>query len=323
MATIKKTILLFFICLLQSSLACDVCGNYMGITPYNNKNSISFLHRYRVFNGYRYYQSNSRFFPSSAYRVVHGGGNEPDTLHQANLHSSKDFESYKVFELRVKYFIVKRFEVNAFLPVLNNKSKINDVYITNTGFGDITINGGYHLILPKEANKIKQKLILGTGIKLPTDNCNAKDHHDVRLPFEMQSGTGSADGLLYINYIFMYTKFGFSVNANYKINGKNKFQEKISNSTTNFISLFYKTKIKKVALYLALQANYEYTNGLITNNKLDTASNVNNLLLGPGLDVYYKSFSLNASWQFTAFEKVAKNELECAGRFSLGINYNF
>lgn len=44
------------------SIACDICGNYMGITPYDNKNSISFLHRYRVFNGYRDYQSHSQFF---------------------------------------------------------------------------------------------------------------------------------------------------------------------------------------------------------------------------------------------------------------------
>jgi hypothetical protein len=45
--------------------------------------------------------------------------------------------------------------------------------------------------------------------------------------------------------------------------------------------------------------------------------------LGPGLDVYYKSFSVNLAWQFTAYEEVKNGNLKSAGRLSLGLNYNF
>lgn len=317
---IKLIVLLLFFTRL--SLACDVCGNYMGMTPYNNKNSISFLHRYRVFNGYRYYQSKNEFFPANAYRVMHGGGSENDSLQTTHLHSSKDFESYKIFELRAKYFIAKRFEINTFIPVLNNKSKTNDVYINNTGLGDISVNGGYHLILPKDDKTTKHKLVAGAGIKLPTGNNNVKNA-GFRLPFEMQAGTGSTDGFIYLTYVVMHKNIGCSINANYKVNGKNKYQERMSNSTSNFATLFYKIKIKSVALYPSVQANYEYTNGLISNSKLDKTSGIACLMVGPGLDVYYKSFSLNTSWQFTTLENIAPNELESAGRISVGLNYNF
>ncbi len=313
-----------FCCLLISlnAIACDICGSYMGITPYDNKSSISFLHRYRVFNGYRNYQQQSQFFPKSAYRTMHGG--EADSMHTTNHHySKKDFESYKIFELRFKYFVLKRLELNVFLPVLDNKSKSNDVYNHHTGFGDVSFNAGFHVITPKADKKVRHKLILGAGIKLPSGNFYAHDNNSDRLPFEMQPSTGSTDGFGYVNYVCMTKKTGASISLNYKANGQNKFQEKLSNSHNDFISVFYRLQYKEVSFYPSVQANYEFTEGLKIKNVLQQNTQVNSLLLGPGLDVYYKSFSINTSWQFTALEEVRDGNLKSAGRISLGLNYSF
>lgn len=323
MIKIKLSSVFFCLLISATSVACDICGNFMGVTPYNNRNSISFLHRYRVFNGYRNYQQQSHFFPPSAYRVAHVAHQNDTASGVLNPHSSKDFESYKIFELRFKYFVHKRIELNVFLPLLDNKSKTNDMYEHHTGFGDVSVNAGFHLILPDEENEFKQKLLVGAGIKLPSGNYYAHDSHSMRLPFEMQPGTGSTDGFVYFNYILMYRKVGINVNGNYKMNGKNRYQEKINNSTTDFMSVFYKVKCKKLMFYPSVQCNYEYTKGLRIKGVLQTATAVNALMLGPGLDVYYKSFSLNTSWQFTTLEKVLPGELKSAGRFSLGLNYNF
>jgi len=254
---------------------------------------------------------------------MHGGGSTDTGYIATNVHSSKDFESYKIFELRAKYFISKRVEVNAFIPVLNNKTETNNVYNTITGLGDITLSGGYHLILPKEENNIKQKLIMGIGIKLPTGFCNYLGNDNLRLPFEMQPSTGSTDALIYVNYIIMNSHFGMSTNMSYKINGQNKFHERVSNSTTDFLSLFYKIKIKKIAIYPSVLTSYEYTKGIVTNNRLDKATELNCLMIGPGLDIYYKSFSINTAWQFTTAEKVNDGTLKSVGRISVGINYSF
>lgn len=303
------------------AFACDICGNYMGITPYDNKSSISFLHRYRVFNGYRDYQTQSHFFPHSAYRVNHM--DEPkDSLITKN-YSSNDFESYKIFELRFKYFVLKRLELNVFLPLLNNKSKTDNVYSAHTGLGDVSFNAGFHAITPKADKKVRHKLIFGIGIKLPSGNFYAHDSYSDRLPFEMQSGTGSIDGFGYINYVIMTKKIGASISLNYKANGKNAYQEKLGNSHNDFASLFYRINIKNVSLYPSVQANYEKTRGLCIKNEWQKTSEVNSLLLGPGLDIYYKSFSINLAWQFTVAEKINTGSLKSAGRLSLGLNYSF
>lgn len=303
--------------------ACEVCGNYIGLTPYQNKNSVSIFHRYRVFNGYRYYQNNSQFFPKNAYRTMHGG-NSPDSLQPiVNSYSSKDFESFKVFELRLKFFIAKRIEVNGIIPLNNNKSYSNGQLQKESGLGDVSLNAGYHLIIPNEERILKQKLVIGSGLKIPTGECNALDIRNNRMALEMQCGTGSVDGFAYLNYFLIYKNLGFNLNSNIKINGTNKYREKISNSSSGLVSVFYKFRVKQFVIYPALQANYEYTKGIMFSKTLDDASGVSCLLGGPGLDLYYRSFSFSASWHFTLAEKIAKEELRSTGRITVGLNYMF
>lgn len=304
-----------------SAISCDICGNFMGITPYNNRNSISFLHRYRVFNGYRNYQQQSHFFPTSAYKVMHGT-NPLDSVVIKN-YSKQDFESFKIFELRLKYFVLSKLELNVFVPFTNNKSKINDVYNTHVGLGDISFNAGYHIIKPKLDKRMAHKLLAGLGIKLPTGNFYVHDKNSNRMPFEMQAGSGTYDGFCYLNYVVTSKKIGASVNLTYKMNGTNIYKEHLANSTTDFASVFYKITYKSFILFPSVQANYEFTKGLSVNKQLIKASGINTLLLGPGFDVYYKSFSLNTSWQFTVCEQIADGELKSAGRINVGINYNF
>ena len=320
MIKIKTYFIFCFTLFYLNAIACDICGNYMGITPYDNKSSISFLHRYRVFNGYRDYQTQSHFFPASAYRVTHA--DEPIDSTVTKNYSSKDFESYKIFELRFKYFVLKKLELNVFVPLLSNKSKSDNQYLSHTGLGDISFNGGYHVVTPKD-KALRHKLIVGAGIKLPTGNYYAHDSHSERLPFEMQPGTGSIDGFVYMNYVLMTKKIGASVSINYKANGQNNYKEKLSNSHNDFVSLFYRLPISNVIFYPSIQANYEYTDGLKVKNELQKNTDVNSLLLGPGLDIYYKSFSVNLAWQFTTYENVNESSLKSAGRLSFGLNYSF
>lgn len=305
----------------NSASACDICGNFMGLTPYNNRNSITLLHRYRVFNGYRNYQEERLFFPPAAYRTMHL---QHDSVPEAlRVHSSKDFESYKVFELRLKYFIHRRVELNLFAPILDNKSKTDGDYEHHTGFGDISFNIGFHLIQPKEDEGLKHKLVAGIGIKAPTGNYYAHGSASQRLPFEMQPGTGSTDGFAYLNYILVYQKVGINASGNFKLNGKNRYGERVGNSTTDFVSLFCRLRMGDLFLYPSAQANYEYTKGIYVKGVAQPSTLMNVLMCGPGLDVYYRSFSLNASWQFTVLESVQPGDLQSAGRLSLGLNYNF
>ncbi len=323
MSLSKATTVLYVVIFYYTSKACDICGNYMGITPYDNKNSISFIHRYRIFNGYQNYQKQSYFFPTSAYKINHGDEHTDSVLMQTHNYSSKDYESYKVFELRFKYFISKRIEINTFIPLLNNKSQMNGEKNNNTNFGDVSINGTYHLITPKADKKLRHKLILGMGLKLATGVYFVHDNYSKRLPFLMQPGTGSWDGMVYVNYIMMSKKIGINVNTSLKINSQNRYHERMGNSNNSIVSVFYKLKCNNLTIYPSVIANYEFSKGLYIKKELQKNTQVNSLLVGPGLDIYYKSFSLNTSWQFTAFEKIATGNLKSAGRLVVGINYSF
>lgn len=302
--------------------ACDICGCFMGITPYDNQSTIGFFHRYRAFNGYRDYEQKSRLFPSGAYKVMHGGH---DSLSQTSqrIYSSKDYESYKVYELRAKCFIHTRIEINAIIPINSNKSKEDAVVNKHTGLGDPTFFAGYHLIKKVDYETYLHRLITGVGIKLPSGNYYAKDKSDVRLPLLMQPGTGSVDYFLYTNYIFGYRKFGFSFNTVYKINGKNYYHERIGNSSSNYLNVFFKFAKNDFVLVPSVQMYYEYTKGLYINSDLQDGTQMNCLLAGPGFDLFYKNISFTSGVQFRAHEKTSGENLKSAGRLILGLTYNF
>ncbi len=316
-------ILVILTCLSLNTFACDICGCFMGITPYDNQSQLSFYHRYRVFNGYRTYDQKGTFFPVGAYKVMHGSHDSITPTGFTRVYSSKDFESYKVYELRAKYFIHHRIELNAIIPINSNKSKEDSLTRQYTGLGDPTFFAGYHLIKKVDYEKFQHRLIVGSGIKLPSGNYYAKDENKNRLPFLMQAGTGSVDGFFYANYLYGYRKFGFSINSVYKINGENYYKERIANSTSNYLNVFFKFKVNDFIIIPSVQSYYEYTKGHFINKDLQKGTSMNCLLTGPGLDLYYKTFSLSTTFQFKAYEKIEGNNLNSKGRFVVGLTYNF
>lgn len=317
---VNYVFIIIFLIFTHNAYSCDVCGSYMGITPRDNKHSISFLHRYRAFNGYKNYHTQSNLFAHSAYKVLH----KEDTIpKKPSDYSSKDYESFKVFEIRVKYFATKRFEANFFLPLVNNKTNYNQEKSSSQGLGDISLNVAYHLIIPKPDLKFRQRLMLGLGLKTPTGNYFVYDKFGERKDFEVQHGTGSWDQFSYLNYVFIYNKLGLNLNLNYKINGRNNYYERLANSQNHFLNIFYEFQIKNIKLFPSLQTNYEFTRGLYYKEKLNQNRKMNSLLLGPGIDIFYKKISINLTFQKTVFEELKTGYLKNAGRFNIGINYLF
>ena len=302
--------------------ACDICGCFMGILPYDNQSNISFFHRYRIFNGYYFAHQRGVFFPSGAYKIMHGNHNSniDDTTKK---YLSSDFESYKTYELRIKWFIHPRIEINGILPFLETRAKEDTIYIKHFGLSDPTFLIGYHLIKKIYEEKFQHRLILLSGIKIPSGNYYAKDQWNRRIPLLLQPGTGSIDYLLGLTYVLGYKKLGTMFNLNYKINGKNYYKEKIANSITLNHFLFYKIKIKNFILVPSWQNYYEYTKGLYINNSLVNGTTMNVWLSGIGCDWTYKNIQLTTAWQWRVYEKYTADALKNKGRFIIGLTYNF
>jgi len=321
-----KNVLLTFVLLLllsPSGYACDICGCFMGIAPYDNQSGISLMHRYRIFNGYRQLGQTPQFFPNNIRPFFPSHFNNDTGYEHSHQGDPTDYEAFRVIELRGKYFLSKRVELNAFLPYVMNTSQINGKQLNASGIGDVTVFAGYHLIRNIETAGIQSRLIVGGGLKLPTGNFQRVNYEGRRYPLLNQVGTGTTDSFVYANYIGSWHNLGLSVNSSYRVASRNRFENSIAPSTTTFASLFYRLPLgSDWQVYPSGQFFYEKTNGEELEGRLTGEHEMNNALLGPGLDVYYKNFSLNSSIQLPVYT-VMTDHPASAGRFVVAVGYSF
>lgn len=327
MKTFVLTLLVFLFAL--PSNACDMCGCYMGITPYDNQSSFGLYHRYRSFNGYGNVNQKAQFFPKTP--LSQNNSNSPSLYptqkhgdnHSSPSYSENDYELYSMIELRGKFFIHERIELNGILPFAMNKVRINDTVTNLNSLGDINLYGGYHLIRPDVNKNVQQRLILGTGIKLATGHYYIKNKIGNRVNLLNQPGSGSNDIMIYTSYVIGIKKWGLSTNFSYKINGENYYKERIGNSITNFTNVFYKLKKGDFIFIPSAQSYFESSSGLFIDGIYQSSTSVKQLMLGPGLDIYYKNWGLNTNFQFTLFEDYHDGNLRSGCKLLIGLTYNF
>ncbi len=339
----KNITFLTLLFIYNNLLACDFCGCYMGITPYDNQSSITLMYRYKSYNGYINSGQQNNLFPQNYRSSIHTipnfdskdidiknfnyrHGSNPTATKKTEVpqKTQKDYEIYSSAELRAKFYIQKRIEINAIVPFVMNSNRVDDKMEHVKGVGDITFFAGYHLISKIEEARFQHRLIIGAGVKLPTGNYYAKNDGNERIDFLLQSGTGSIDYMTYFNYIFAYKKLGFSMNTTYKINGANYYHEQIDNSITNYLNVFYKFRQDKtLKLFPSIQGYYEYTNGVYIDNVYEAGTRTKVLTGGVGVDFFYKNFSLNTSYQLPIYENKIGNNLATAGKLMAGVTYNF
>ena len=321
---VRKIVLLSLLLLggAQGSRACDICGCFMGITPYDNQSGFSLMHRYRIFNGYPQLGQAAHFRPSGANIFLPSPFNGDDGYAHDHKGDPSDFEAFRVIELRGKYFLSRRLELNAFVPYVMNTSQINGRQLNASGLGDVTVFAGYHLIRAIEKAGVQSRLIVGGGVKLPTGNYSHVNDQGRRYPLLNQVGTGTTDGFVYANYIGGFHSLGLSVNGSYRMTSENTYRNSLAPSTAVFASLFYRVPLgQNWQVYPSAQFFYEKTKGEMLEGQLTGEHEMNNALLGPGLDVYYKNFSVNASVQLPVYT-MATDHPASAGRMVLAVGYS-
>lgn len=310
--------------------ACDFCGCFMGITPYDNQSSISMMYRYKSFNGYNYTSQNNSLFPQNYKTSTNNSGQTNYLKHGSSgtqttsLLSQNDYELYTTAELRGKFFIHQRVELNAIIPFVMNSNQLDNEKETIQGMGDVTFFSGFHLINKTMTEKFQHRLILGAGIKVPTGSCCKRNDEGERVDYLLQAGTGSLDYMAYVNYVFGYKKFGVNFNSTYKMNGENKYHERMGNSTANYLNIFYKFRQdKNLKIFPSIQGFYEYTNGEYIGDTYQAATRMSSATAGIGIDVFFKNISVNTLFSIPVYEKKIANNMALAGKFLLGITYNF
>ncbi|MDQ4140157.1 MAG: hypothetical protein M3142_06495 [Bacteroidota bacterium] len=158
---------------------------------------------------------------------------------------------------------------------------------------------------------------------MPTGHYYKTDQEGILYPLLYQTGTGSVDYFSYVNYIAGYKKVGLIINSSYKINGENCYKESIANSSAHFANFFYRFHLNdNWNINPSVQFFYEYTKGEKFKGELTGEHKMNNALLGPGLDIYYKNAGINLAFQLPIYEEETGHPAS-AGRLVLGFNYNY
>jgi hypothetical protein len=315
----NKILLVALLFFSVSAQACDICGCFMGLTPYDNQSSFGLLYRYRSFNGYRG-QSHASF-PSGANFFIPGDSRSAALTGHNN--DPSDYEIYRTMEFRGRYFLHQRIELNAIVPYNGNSERYNNNTSSISGIGDVNLYAGYHLIRKLDQKTFNQRLIVGAGIKLPTGKNNITTTYGIRYSALMQPGTGSTDGFVYANYLLGFKKFGMSVSSSYKFNGQNSDQEGIANSSTTFLNFFYTQRLNKDwQIMPSMQFFYEKSAGETYKGVRTGEHEMNNLMAGIGADLYFKNVALNIGFQKNAWQAVTDHP-QSAAKIYLGLTYNF
>lgn len=322
-ADLKIILLLFGLLISSIAFSCESCGSYFWINALENQNSISMLHRYRVHNGYNSVGQDGKVFPTGAYRLSQPVSVLHSTHGAVDPMSAEDYESFKVFDLRARFFLSKRMHLSASLPFVNNKTKAFGSEANVWSPGDATLSLNYRLLQIDSTRTISHHLELGLGVRIPTGSCKATYDDGDRLPFMLQPGAGSWGTIASATYALTYEDWIFGISSVNRYGLVNEFHEQAGLATNNSLVILKHYARGKWNIYPQLQVYQEYVKGIFQYGYLISGTEMNNILIGPGMDIRFGKFGFSSCFQLPAYQEVYEMNMEMTCRLVVGVSYNF
>jgi hypothetical protein len=222
---------IFFVLLMILSFsmvkACDICGCGVG-----NFNPYMFPHLSQKFISFGY---NYRSYKTLAHDDL---GNE-----------MQNREYYNSVSLAAQFTIANRIQLMGYLPFQVNTQKGPEGNKSLNKFGDAIIMADYRIFDHVSANRLRQTITAGAGIKLPTGAHQFEEGDEKTVDnANFQAGTGSTDFLLNGYYALRYKKFAMSTGITYKINTANKEEYQFGNRLLTVVQFKYVKDIGKISM---------------------------------------------------------------------------
>ncbi|MCS7085720.1 MAG: hypothetical protein RMM53_07885, partial [Bacteroidia bacterium] len=198
----------------------------------------------------------------------------------------------------------------------------NDVRVT--GLADVSFWGAFHVLQTgNPTNPWRHRLALGAGVEIPTGHYYLKDETGARLPPLVQPGSGSWDGMFNLVYFMSYRRWGATVSALYKRNGRNYYLESMGDVAVGVGSLFWQVRLpRRIVVAPSVQAFCEFAGGPRFNGRPIYQNRVSRVLMaGPGMDFLWRNFSLNAAWMYPVVQATADAPGH-SGQLVVGLFYN-
>jgi hypothetical protein len=225
-----KKIFVALLLLLSFNLtkACDICGCGVG-----NFNPYMFPHLAQKFisvgYNYRYYRSNAH-----------------DDLGNEMLNK----EYYQSFSVAGQFTIAQRLELMGYLPFQSNLQKGPEGNKSLNKLGDAIFLANYRLLDHiSSGNKLRQTVVAGGGIKLPTGSYQYEEGSEKEVDnANFQAGTGSTDFLLNGSYSLQYKKIAMNMGITYKMNTSNKEDYRFGNRLLTVVQFKYIKDIRNISI---------------------------------------------------------------------------
>lgn len=231
------------------------------------------------------------------------------------------------------YSIGKRASADLFLSYVKQERTIkqfdNTDYVSTNGLGDAAILLKYALSDPEKSNFL---VTVAAGPKIPTGRTDLTRQDGIPLNADLQPGSGSWDGLFWINGIY---KLNFRPNFNiastiiYSLKGKNN--QYLTNETYQFgneiqtlISLNDNFVIGKNIVDATLF--FRYRKALRDRfNELDMPNTGGAwIFLAPSVGYNFtQNVALNATFEIPLYAKVTGTQLSPTYRMNFGISLKF
>ena len=253
--------------------ACDVCGGAgtisgLGFLPNSDYHFIGLTYRARTFS-----TEHPKLFAS-----------EPTVSGTNTFHTA---------ELWGRYQVNGRIQLMAFLPIHSKNITDTENTYDIKGVGDLSLMTNYVII-----KKTNFRWFVGGGIKLPTGKSNVEVKN--QLVPNLQTGTGSIDGLFTTNLTYLKGKWGMNTETNVTLTSANRIDYKYGNQADASLSLFYKYKKGKTMIVPQLGVNLAKTAKDIYSVKNDITekfSGADVLSLPVGLDFYRGNLGLRLNYK--------------------------
>lgn len=284
-------------------------------------------------------QQQSRFFSATLHESMIDYLKGSKKLDDGHVHTEPQVETpYRQIQtttdIRGTYYVRPKWSLMAIIPVTakwliseDNDFRDGQMLEQHWGLGDIVLLAQYQAASEGKrlaAKKLQQRLVMGTGIKLPTGTFR-KGGYDGQLRPDLQNGSGSIDFITTANYVFRSKSWGLTTMLTYKINTANKDGYRFANNLNADLRGFWFKEFKRLALAPSSGFWLEHAG-----SNTSTASNPEGptgglFVFGAlGLDVFKGNWGLNLLWRHPILQRIVVNEQFANDTgFQVGVKYAF
>ncbi|MCH7760517.1 hypothetical protein IIA15_03820 [candidate division TA06 bacterium] len=232
----------------------------------------------------------------------------------------------QIASLAVSYGLSPRISGSVVIPfhsrerrqkAFEENGKVHQFFFSGKGLGDLAILGKWSLI---PFNFIsRREVTLGVGLKFPTGP-HEQERDGVRVPIDLQPGSGTFDGLAQVYLLQSYQKMDFVGSAVFRYTGTDENDYRFGNEFLYLAGLQYPLTDR---WRVSSQIKGRVVGSDIFEDETVQSTGSHRIHLFPGIRFYpTAALSLQASLLYPIYQWVKGNQLATDYNVSLSSNYS-